>query len=672
MPSAYTLTALDATLVIPKASGYGARDLTVTAQTVDGTSVNTTVVDTDTFTILSTIPPQPVVGVLPEVKGADLSLASTLGLKLTDLVRVPMSNESVVLELIGLTPGVLVKVGSTVLNAVSPALSTVDGAGLTAIRLTAAQLETARVVLPTDVVNGTTALSFSARSGSSDGYVVDPVTGLATSEVRYVYSRLVDANVHLNTTTAGDDHVVVQDTSVDVGAGDDTVVVDGKGSGALVGGQGTDTLSLSGLQDGALVDLNFGKMIAQSADNAVQSNASAVRAVSCFEVLVGSSAADTLVSNGESTVAMTLRGRGGDDILVGGAGNDLIEGGSGSDELTGGAGVDTFVLAKGSGQDTVIDFNQSQDKIVLAGFGLNFGVGNSLPDAVHLAASADGDWMITVDDATSGASGAQLLLKGSAAVSQSDILSRLSFDDTHDWTNGDVHASDFQMPVDAQALAVSNLAREVYLGDNYDFSDLGSMLSVIADARFEKALAVNLNTHVGTVNDLDDMSGYKGFAGTAYDDVLVGNDQSSFLLGGSGGSDLLVGGAARDILVAGAKTLATGMHITDELTGGGGADMFVFAKSASNYDAPEASDVNQTLHKIYEVNVTDFNREEGDRIVAVGYGDSVDAIKIDNVDINSNSQAVHFSDSLTVYFDLSFAREFDSNFSLRMADFDKI
>jgi hypothetical protein len=344
VPSAYTLTALDATLVIPKASGYGARDLTVTAQTVDGTSVNTTVVDTDTFTILSTIPPQPVVGVLPEVKGADLSLASSEGLKLTDLVRVPMLNESVVLELIGLTPGVLVKVGNTVLNAVSPALSTVDGAALTAVRLTAAQLETARLVLPADVLNGTTALSFSARSGSSDGFVVDPVTKASTSEVRYVYSRLVDANVHLTTATASDDHVVVQAASVDADAGDDTVVVDGKGNGALSGGEGTDTLSLAGLQDGALVDLNFGKMVALSADNAVQTNASAVRAVSGFEVLVGSAASDTLVSNGESTVAMTLRGRGGDDILVGVAGNDLIEGGLGADELSGGAGVDLSLI----------------------------------------------------------------------------------------------------------------------------------------------------------------------------------------------------------------------------------------------------------------------------------------------------------------------------------------
>ena len=678
VPSTFTTTALDATLVIPKAAGYGARELTVTAKTVDSQDINSTVFDTDSFTILSTIPPQPVVGLLPEIKGADLSPATTLGLKLTDLVRVPMLNESVVLELIGLTPGVQVKVGGTVLNTVSPALSTVDGAALTAIRLTAAQLETARVFLTADVLNGTTALSFSARSGSSDGYVVDPTNLKPTSEVRYVYSRLVDASVHLTTPTSGDDHVVVQSgsTDLDLDKGDDTVVVDGKGAAALTGGDGTDTLSLAGLQDGAMVDLNFGKMIALSADSAVQANTTAIRAVSGFEVLVGSSAADTLISNGESIVAMTLRGRGGDDILVGGAGKDLIEGGSGSDELTGGAGADTFVLAKGSGQDTVIDFNQSQDKIVLAGFGLNFGVGNSLPASVHLAASTGGDWVVTVDDSTSGLSGAQLLLKGSASVSQADIISRLSFDDTHDWANGDVHASDFQMPVDAKALMVveslQDNDRQAYFGDAYDFSDLDSMLSVIADARFEKALAVNLNTHIGTVNDLGEMTGYKGFGGTAHDDVLAGNDHNSVLLGGSGGSDNLIGGSARDILVAGAKTLSGGMHITDELTGGGGADMFVFVKSASNYDSPDTSKVDQTLHKIYGVNVTDFNREEGDRIVAVGYGDSVDAIKIDNVNVNSNTQAVHFSDSLTVYFDLSFAREFDSNFSLRMADFDKV
>ena len=643
--------------------------MTVTAQTIDGTSINTSVVDTDTFTILSTIPPQPVVGVLPEVRGSDINTASTQGLKLTDLVRVPLLNESVVLELIGLTAGVQVKVGNTVLNPVS--LMTVDGAALTAVRLTAAQLDTARLVLPSAVANGTTSLSFSTRSGSSDGYVVDPKTSLPTSEVRYVYSRLVDFDVNLGVLTSGDDHLVVLSQSIDAGAGDDTVVVDGQGNGALAGGAGTDTLSLAGLQ-GSIVDLNFGKMIALSADSALQSNSSAVRAVSGFEVLVGSAANDTLVSKGDSTFAMTLRGRGGDDILVGGAGDDLIEGGVGKDELVGGAGSDSFVLTKGSGQDTVLDFKANSDKIILAGFGLSFGVNQSLPTAVQLTQPNAGDWLLTVTDASSsGNAGAQLLLKGTALLSQADIISSLSFDDTKDWAGGDVYASDFQMPVDTQALAISSLARETYFGDKYEFSDLDSLLSVIADARFERALEVNLTTHLGKVNSLD-MVDYKGFAGTQNDDILAGNDQGAVLYGGSGGSDVLIGGGASDILIAGAKTLLSESRVTDDLTGGGGADMFVFLKSEKSYVEPDPSNVDATLQNIYEVNVLDFNRAEGDRIIAVGYGDDVNAIKIDNIDVASNSQAVHFSDSLTVYFDLSFAREFDSNFSLRMADFDKV
>jgi hypothetical protein len=95
--------------------------------------------------------------------------------------------------------------------------------------------------------------------------------------------------------------------------------------------------------------------------------------------------------------------------------------------------------------------------------------------------------------------------------------------------------------------------------------------------------------------------------------------------------------------------------------------VIVFVKSPTDYNP---STVDSTLKTLYDVQVHDFNRAEGDRIVAVGYGDSVDAVKIDENVVN-NTQAVHFSDSLTVYFDLSFAREFDSNFALRMADFDK-
>ena len=113
-------------------------------------------------------------------------------------------------------------------------------------------------------------------------------------------------------------------------------------------------------------------------------------------------------------------------------------------------------------------------------------------------------------------------------------------------------------------------------------------------------------------------------------------------------------------------------HLKDDLIGNGGADQFVFM-------APK--DTFASLKAIYEVKVHDFNRAEGDRIVAVGFDKENFDIKIDdpvtqNGQTQQAEQTVHFMydnvDVYTVHFDLSFAREFDSNFTLRMADFDKL
>lgn len=61
-------------------------------------------------------------------------------------------------------------------------------------------------------------------------------------------------------------------------------------------------------------------------------------------------------------------GGAGDDAVAGGAGNDRIYGGLGADRLLGGAGKDRFVwrdLAEGG--DTVRDFEQGVDRLVVAG-----------------------------------------------------------------------------------------------------------------------------------------------------------------------------------------------------------------------------------------------------------------------------------------------------------------
>lgn len=104
------------------------------------------------------------------------------------------------------------------------------------------------------------------------------------------------------------------------------------------------------------------------------------------DTLSGSSGNDTLYGGGGSDTltgsagADSLLGQAGNDDLNGGAGVDNLNGGAGSDELdgaagrdrlTGGSGRDRFVLKRRQGRDTIVDFADRQDKILL-GSGLSF------------------------------------------------------------------------------------------------------------------------------------------------------------------------------------------------------------------------------------------------------------------------------------------------------------
>lgn len=62
-----------------------------------------------------------------------------------------------------------------------------------------------------------------------------------------------------------------------------------------------------------------------------------------------------------------LVGGWGRDTLLGGAGADRIEGGAGRDVLFGGSGADHFVFRQGNGRDSLRDFENGIDKIVLPG-----------------------------------------------------------------------------------------------------------------------------------------------------------------------------------------------------------------------------------------------------------------------------------------------------------------
>lgn len=84
--------------------------------------------------------------------------------------------------------------------------------------------------------------------------------------------------------------------------------------------------------------------------------------------LLGDQGNDTLCGGSDNDIVF---GGSGDDLLFGDIGNDLFFGGLGSDTLLGDGGSDRFILASGSGADTVIDFAQGTDSLVLVGLDFN-------------------------------------------------------------------------------------------------------------------------------------------------------------------------------------------------------------------------------------------------------------------------------------------------------------
>jgi serralysin len=74
-----------------------------------------------------------------------------------------------------------------------------------------------------------------------------------------------------------------------------------------------------------------------------------------------------------ATAPDRLFGDAGNDVVIGGNAADIIEGGRGDDILTGNDGADVFrLLANQIGDDTITDFDPSEDVVELVGFDASF------------------------------------------------------------------------------------------------------------------------------------------------------------------------------------------------------------------------------------------------------------------------------------------------------------
>jgi serralysin len=130
------------------------------------------------------------------------------------------------------------------------------------------------------------------------------------------------------------------------GTGGNDILYGDAGNDSLFGGTGSDRLfggdGLDVLKGGDANDSLFGDAGA--------------------DTLWGEEGADHLSGGTEND---RLLGGGANDTLQGGAGNDRLEGGTGNDLLTGDSGVDAFVIHIHGGVDTVFDFVDDQDVLIL-------------------------------------------------------------------------------------------------------------------------------------------------------------------------------------------------------------------------------------------------------------------------------------------------------------------
>ena len=671
------LEAENTSLIIPKVeSGYGSKNVLLQLIGADGDATNIATTEVKAISILSTIPPEPLTGLSNDIKASELSedFLEVNGIKLDDLVRVPSLNESHIIQLVDLPEGVEIQVGENIISA-NNLRTHPQHENMTSVQLTSDQFLNAVVKVPEDIIDGKNNLDFLVRVGTSDG---NTSNGMDT---RFVFSRLVELNLNFgNQSSVNNDVIISEDEGLDLGSGDDTVIVSTETGGSLSGGEGRDSISFNEFDESEslFLDMNMNTFLVTNNSENIEST-ELIRQLENFENIVGGKGNDTIVGSELNNKSLVLRGNEGDDHLVGGAGDDIIEGGEGADLLAGAEGLNTFIINKNEGQDTVLDFKLG-DKLVFTGFNISHQNDGSLPPELKIN-SAEGnnqDWVVEVTKTTSeGLFTASVVLSGlrtsygTLEDVQNLLTNSIEFNDTLDLGTIDPEQSEFGFDFDALSIISDLQERNDFFGDTLNFSsatnsdDISHALGIIADSKFQEALiytdAVSSKNLIDGFGDALN-SEYKGLSGSEGNDVLVALDEDSVLYGGDGGSDRLIGGVSNDILISKGEAYSE----IDELSGGAGIDLFTMINPR---------EIEENLNSIYrQVKVEDFNREEGDRVLLVGYDNS--DIELSDVNNETNLQTATVtndnSDSLTIYFDLSFAREFDTNFALRMADFDKV
>jgi Ca2+-binding RTX toxin-like protein len=366
-----------------------------------------------------------------------------------------------------------------------------------------------------------------------------------------------------------------------------------RGDDVIDGGSGTDTVdystflpiisptqvatgSLAIAGDAVNVDLQRARQSGGYADGDVLIDVENIIGSGGNDIIRGDGAANELTGLGGND---TLAGRDGDDTLFGDGdnqdgflqdfevpGNDTLDGGEGNDQLFGQGGNDTLiggsgvnVLDGGDGVDTA-SYATAVTAVSVAltannssGFALHFGTntGDSLVSIENVTGSSFGDGII-------GSSGANVIDGGGG----NDTLSGRGGADTLIGGAG----------TDTATYSTSSASVTVSLGHvGFISTPLGPV-----------SLQFINGTGAGGDAQGDSLNGIENLVGSNFNDNLTGSNLAN-RLDGRAGDDNIFGGDGNDTLIGGSQV------DIDRLSGGFGADTFLYLSRDDSRNAPNAT-----------------------------------------------------------------------------------
>ena len=344
-----------------------------------------------------------------------------------------------------------------------------------------------------------------------------------------------------------------------LGGDDNDFLRGGAGFDTIDGGAGIDTVSYSTATDGPVeVNLRLGFANEFNADG---SEFVGIDRLTNIENANGSVFADIIIGADGDNV---LQGLGGDDFIDGGAGNDMLFGGNDDDFLRGGAGFDT--IDGGAGIDTV-SYSTATDGPVEINLRLGFA------DELN----ADGSEIVSFDRLTN--------IENANGSVFADVITGTDGDNVLQGLGGD----DF---IDGGA------GNDVLLGGNdndllrggagNNTLDGGAGIDTASYTTASDSVLVVLGSADGltdgtadSADGTDTIRAVENVSGSAFDDVIFGNDADNALTAGDG-NDFMRGRAGNDTLAGGnGDDFLDGGQGNDTLNGGNGLDRVSYAAGAT-------------------------------------------------------------------------------------------